>query len=304
MTAPRDRSERTSRAPGSRTEWVEQQPGRRTSLSRALGLTTLSALLPGSGLLRTRRRALGLLVLGLALLTVVLIGGYALANGLTSTALQTAADTGRLRAIMVLLVLGTIIWAGAVALTALVTAPRRPSTGQKAALTAFTALLCLAVSAPALASSPTTGCYVFDMWSSNGRQPINNNRDQISGTVRYSPNNHQTCIEDQNQPYPHNIVITVTLDPATYTGEFKYNGPGGAVAGANNSVVITLPFTGLNPGSSHQWNLQATTRDGVTRESAQFKAHIEATSYPDVTWKIIEGHDEWMSNRTPLSYDY
>ena len=37
----------------------------------------------------------------------------------------------------------------------------------------------LAVSAPALASShtTTTDCYVFDMWSSNGRQPINNNRD-------------------------------------------------------------------------------------------------------------------------------
>lgn len=161
----------------------------------------------------------------------------------------------------------------------------------------------LAASAPALAASPKE-CYVFDMWSANGRQPINNNRDQISGTVRYSPNNHQTCIEDQNQPYPHNIVITVTLDPAIYTGKFTYNGPGGAVAGANNSVVITLPFADRRPGSSNQWNLQATTLKGVTRESAQFKAHIEATSYPEVTWKIIEGHDAWMRNRTPLSYDY
>ena len=43
----------------------------------------------------------------------------------------------------------------------------------------------LAVSAPALAASPTKGCYVFDMWSSNCRQPINNNRDEISGSVRY-----------------------------------------------------------------------------------------------------------------------
>ncbi|MBA9082057.1 hypothetical protein FHR79_002193 [Micrococcus aloeverae] len=162
----------------------------------------------------------------------------------------------------------------------------------------------LAVSAPALAASPTKGCYVFDMWSSNCRQPINNNRDEISGSVRYSPNNHQTCIKDQNQPYPYNIVITVTLDPATYTGAFTYSGPGSAVAGANNSVVITLPFAGRNPGSSNQWNLQATTRKGVTRESAQFKAHIKATTYPEVTWKIIEGHNECMSNRTPLSYYY
>lgn len=149
MTDPREGSGRATRGPGSRSEWVAQQPGRRSSLSRALGLTTLSALLPGSGLLRTRRRVLGLLILGLAVLTALVVGGYAWANGFTSTALETAGDTGRLRAIMVLLVLGTIVWAGAVALTALLTAPRRPTTGQKVALTTVTALLCVAVSAPA-----------------------------------------------------------------------------------------------------------------------------------------------------------
>lgn len=161
----------------------------------------------------------------------------------------------------------------------------------------------LAVSAPALAASPTRGCYVFDMWSSNGRQPINNNSDQISGTVRYSPNNYQDCIADKNQPYPYDIKITVTLDPSVYTGAFTYRGPGTAT-GSGNVVTITLPFAGKRPGFSHQWNLSATTRRGVTRESAKFKAHIEATSYPEVTWKIIEPHNEWMSNRTPLSYDY
>lgn len=164
-------------------------------------------------------------------------------------------------------------------------------------------VVALAASAPALAASPK-GCYVFDMWSSNGRQPINNNRDQISGTVRYSPNNHQTCIKNQNQPYPYDIVITVTLDPKIYTGAFTYSGPGRAVAGANNSVVITLPFAGQRPGSSIQWNLQATTLKNVTPQSARFKAHIKATSYPEVMWKIVEGHNEWMLNRTPLSYDY
>lgn len=149
MTAPRDGSGRDHRDLASRSDWVAEQPGRRTSLRRALGLTTLSALLPGFGLLRTSRRVLGLVVVGLALLTLVLVMGYAATNGFTATALQTASDTGRLRAIMVVLVLGTIVWVGAVALTALVTAPRRPTTGQKVALSAFTALLCLAVSAPA-----------------------------------------------------------------------------------------------------------------------------------------------------------
>lgn len=160
----------------------------------------------------------------------------------------------------------------------------------------------LAASAPALAASPKA-CYVFDMWSSNGRQPINNNRDQISGTVRYSPNNYQDCIADKNQPYPYNIVITVTLDPSVYTGAFTYSGPGTAT-GSGNVVTITLPFAGTRPGSSNQWNLYATTLRGVTKEQAQFKASVQAVTYPEAKWVIIEPNNQWMSNRTPLSYVY
>ncbi|MCS6711879.1 hypothetical protein JSY14_07550 [Brachybacterium sp. EF45031] len=163
----------------------------------------------------------------------------------------------------------------------------------------------LAVSAPALASSHKKDCYVFDMWSSNGRQPINNHRDQISGTVRYSPNNHQDCIADMNQPYPYDIKITVTLDPSVYTGAFTYSGPGTAT-GSGNVVTITLPFAGQRPGFSNQWNLYAKTKTktGVTKEKAKFKAHIKAISYPEAKWKIIEPHNKWMTNRTPSSYDY
>ncbi len=162
----------------------------------------------------------------------------------------------------------------------------------------------IAATAPSLAASPKKDCYVFDMWSSNGRQPINNNSDQISGTVRYSPNNYQACIAYGNKPYPHDIVITVTLDTSVYTGAFTYRGPGKA-EGSGNVVTITLPFAGKAPGSSVQWNLYATTLPGVTPKSAQFKAHIEATSYPEAKWLIIEQQNSgWMTNRTPLSYDY
>ena len=163
--------------------------------------------------------------------------------------------------------------------------------------------LTVAATAPSLAASPKKDCYVFDMWSSNGRQTINNNEDQISGTVRYSPNNHQDCISDQNQPYPYNIVITVTLDPSVYTGAFTYSGPGTAT-GSGNVVTITLPFAGQRPGFSYQWNLGATTLSGVTTEQAQYKALIQAVSYPEAKWKIIEPHNEWMTNRTPSSYAY
>lgn len=164
-------------------------------------------------------------------------------------------------------------------------------------------VLTVAAAAPAFATSPAPDCYVFDMWSSNGRQPINNNSDQISGTVRYSPNNQQDCITDVNQPYPYDIVITVTLDPSVYTGAFTSSDPSTAT-GSGNVVTITLPFAGKAPGSSVRWNLSATTLSGVTKEQAKFKASIQAVSYPEAKWVIIEPHNEWMDNRTPLSYDY
>ena len=183
-----------------------------------------------------------------------------------------------------------------------------PSTITRRAVTrgvAWTApAVTIAAAAPSYAASPNKGCYVFDMWSSNGRQPINNNSDKISGTVRYSPNNYQDCIKNQNQAYPYDIVITVTLDPSVYTGAFTYRGRGTAT-GSGNVVTITLPFKGTRPGTSFQWDLYATTKDGVTKEQAQGKALIQAVSYPEATWKIIEQiNSGWTINRTPSSYAY
>ena len=40
------------------------------------------------------------------------------------------------------------------------------------------------------------------------------------------------------------------------------------------------------------------------KEQAQYKASIQAVSYPEAKWVIIEPHNEWMTNRTPSSYDY
>lgn len=150
MTVPSDGSgPPAGSSPGSRSEYASRRTRRSSSLRRALGLTALSAVVPGSGLLSTSRRRLGLVILALAVLSLLVVGGYALSNGLTSTALQTASDTGRLQAIAVLLVLGTVVWVAAVALTAVLTAPRRASRGQRTGLVAFTVLLCAAVSAPA-----------------------------------------------------------------------------------------------------------------------------------------------------------
>lgn len=188
-----------------------------------------------------------------------------------------------------------------------------PSTITRRAVTrgvAWTApAVTLAATAPSLAASDhTQGCYVFEMWSSNGRQPISNNSDQLSGTVRYASNEYQdpTCLPDRNQPYPHDIVITVTLDPSVYTGAFTYSDPSTAT-GSGNVVTITLPFAGKAPGSSVQWNLYATTRADVdvTKEQATGKVKVEAVSYPQATWEIISQiGNASMIDRTASSYRY
>lgn len=122
---------------------------RRGGLPRALGLTTLSAVLPGAGLVGTRGRVLGWVAVVLAVAGAVALAVYAAVNGLTSTALETASDTGRLRAILAVVIAGTVLWIALVALTAVLSRPRPATGGQKTGLTVFTALLCLAVSAPA-----------------------------------------------------------------------------------------------------------------------------------------------------------
>ncbi|MGO0577401.1 LCP family protein [Ornithinimicrobium panacihumi] len=132
-----------------RNEWVEHHRHGRSSMPRALRLTALSALLPGSGLLATRWRWLGAFLAVLALATAAVVLFFVLRDGAMSTALATAASEGRLKVILGLLVAGTVVWIGAIALTALTTRPEGTSLGQRGALAAFTAFLCLAVSAPA-----------------------------------------------------------------------------------------------------------------------------------------------------------
>ncbi|WP_134774319.1 LCP family protein [Ornithinimicrobium flavum] len=121
----------------------------RSGMGRALGLTTLSALLPGLGLLGTRRRGVGIVVVTLAVLGLGAAGVYAVSNGLTTTALETAGSTRTLQVIAGVLVAGTVVWIAAIALTALQARPRRTTGVQKLGLGIFTTLLCLAVSAPA-----------------------------------------------------------------------------------------------------------------------------------------------------------
>ncbi len=150
MTVRRDRDRAGAHAAfSSRAEWADHRDGRGRGLGRAFGLTALSAVVPGLGLLGTRRRRLGAVIVALLLAGVVALAVVVRRNGLTATALETASDSDLLRLIVWGLLAGTLVWVASVALTALASQPRRSTRGQRAALAGFTAALCLAVSAPA-----------------------------------------------------------------------------------------------------------------------------------------------------------
>lgn len=131
------------------TSRSDRRASRRHGLGRALGLTTLSAVLPGAGLVGTRGRVLGWIAATLAVLLLASVAVYASINGLTTTALRTASDTGRLRTILAVVTGGTVLWIALIALTAVLSRPRGATRWQTSALTLFTGLLCLAVAAPA-----------------------------------------------------------------------------------------------------------------------------------------------------------
>ncbi len=152
MNDSRDRADDGAPAAAyrSRTQWVGEREGRsRETMARAFGLTALSAVVPGSGLLATARRWLGVVILVIAVAALVFVSVAVRREGLIGAALSTAADTELLRTIMWVLVAFTVVWVGAVALTALMAQPHRASRRQRGALAGFTALLCVAVCAPA-----------------------------------------------------------------------------------------------------------------------------------------------------------
>lgn len=124
------------------------QPGR--GIGRAYGLTALGTLVPGAGLVLTRRRMLGIPLLIAAIGTLAFVLFHLARNGAFRSALDLASRPGLLRMFAVILVIGGLIWIGSIVVTALTARPRRMSSSQKGGLTAFTAAMCLVIAAPAL----------------------------------------------------------------------------------------------------------------------------------------------------------
>ena len=117
-------------------------------VGRAYGLTALGTILPGAGLIATRRRLIGIPLLILAVGSGLVGLYYLWRNGAFRSALDLAARPELLRTLSFVLVIGAVVWIGSVILTALTARPRRMTGGQRAGLTAFTGLMCLVIAAP------------------------------------------------------------------------------------------------------------------------------------------------------------
>lgn len=121
---------------------------RRLSLRRSLSLTFLSTLLPGLGLVWTRRRRIGIFLAAFTLfsataLSVILVSGGILngaATVLTSRGLQIA---------LAILLTALALWLASIVLTARTTRQRTWTPRGETVFKIFTACMCLAVTLPA-----------------------------------------------------------------------------------------------------------------------------------------------------------
>lgn len=116
---------------------------------RSALLTLLSTVAPGAGLIATRRRNLGIVILA-AFTVVVAIGGYYLFRhgGLFRGVAALLASPRALAAMAVVTTTGALVWAASIAVTNRLTRPRGAANDFGGLLTALTALLCLAVLVP------------------------------------------------------------------------------------------------------------------------------------------------------------
>ncbi|WP_377639905.1 LCP family protein [Oryzobacter terrae] len=112
------------------------------------GRVALGTLVPGAGLLRTRWRALGWVLLLGALALVGWVAWSVARGGVLKTALDTAVNTTALQVIGVGVAVGAVVWIGSIVLTAQQAWPRRREGRWARGL--FALLMCLVVAAPAV----------------------------------------------------------------------------------------------------------------------------------------------------------
>lgn len=116
---------------------------------RSLGLTAL-AIVPGAGLVPTRYRRLGWLLLALTVIGVVVVAGVVVAKGALTTALSVAVRPDLLLILAGVTAIGALVWIFSVILTNRGTEPRQADPSTRVGLRVFTGLMCLLIALPAL----------------------------------------------------------------------------------------------------------------------------------------------------------
>ena len=109
---------------------------------------TALAIVPGAGLLGTRYRRLGFILLGVLAALVLVVTLFVLAKGEVSAALNVAVRPDALLAIAGLATVGALVWVFSIILTHRGTAPDRADPQTRVGLRLFTAFVCLLVALP------------------------------------------------------------------------------------------------------------------------------------------------------------
>lgn len=121
---------------------------RARDVRRALGLTALSVLLPGLGLLWTKRKMVGLAMVGVTLIGAICLGIIVSSGGLIHGAAQLLTKKG-LVLLLVCIVGGGLLWVAGIVLTAMTTTGRRWPEQTRWMHRIFATVMCLVVAAPA-----------------------------------------------------------------------------------------------------------------------------------------------------------
>ena len=111
-------------------------------------LTVAGLALPGVGLLRTRARRFGRLLLGIAAVLAIIAGAKIARDGLVASALSVGFSRTTLLVLLIVLLVVAALWCLSILLTAALTRPANATRDDRLASTLVGALCCLLVLAP------------------------------------------------------------------------------------------------------------------------------------------------------------
>ena len=114
-------------------------------------LTAASTVIPGLGLIRTRRRT-GITIVTAFVATILLVLGWALAKGVTSSIIGVGVSRRALMVLIPIVCIGAIVWIWGIITTARDNLPEGTSGRPRVAMVVFAALAALLVFAPAAQS--------------------------------------------------------------------------------------------------------------------------------------------------------